>query len=133
MHIQKKSSVQGDWAKVGVDITDRGMVKILDAGQDVENEFGKRLAFQILTKNGQKVITMNQTSLNNLADAYGDESESWIGKMAKTYIIKQKIGEKLKNVVYLCGKDWFMEDDGSIPPMDITRFFEHSFKSILSR
>lgn len=112
MKIQKKVSIGGDWAKVRDDITNEGSVTIKDGGVIVPGEFGDRHVFKILTKNGEKVFSMNQTSLNNLVDAYGDDSDSWIGKTARTYVIKQKVGDKLRDVAYLCGIDYHMNDEG---------------------
>jgi hypothetical protein len=113
MKIQKKVSMQGDWVKVNEDITDESLITILDGGKEVDGDYGKRLVFSVKTKNGDKIMTFNQTSLNNLVDAYGDDSMGWAGQMAKVYIVKQKVGDKLKNVAYLCGSNWVMLDDGA--------------------
>lgn len=113
MKIQKKVSVSGEFAKVGEDIKDGDIIKILDGGTVISGTFGDRQAFKIETKNGEKILSFNQTSLNNLIDALGDETESWIGKEAKVFTVKQMIDGKLKNVVYLTGKDWTMLEDGS--------------------
>ena len=112
MKITKKVSMQGDWAKVGEDIVDGGTITILNEGKEVDGDYGKRLVFTIKTKNGEKIMTFNQTSLNNLVDAYGDDSNAWKDEMAKTYVVKQKVGDKLKNVAYICGIGWDMLDDG---------------------
>lgn len=113
MKIQKKVSISGEWVKVGEDIKDNSLITILDGGKEVEGDYGKRVVFAIKTENGEKIMTFNQTSLNNLVDAYGDDSIAWANKTVKVYIVKQMVSNKLKNVVYLCGVNWIMLDDGS--------------------
>jgi len=114
MKITKKVLLSGNWAKVGEDIIDNGTITIQDEGKEVDGDYGKkRTVFSIKTTNGDKIMTFNQTSLNNLVDAYGDDSNQWINQMARTYIVKQKIGGKLKNIAYICGLNWVMLEDGS--------------------
>jgi len=113
MKIVKKVNVGGEWAKVKEDITNEGSITILDAGQMIPGEFGDRHVFKIRTKNGEKIFSVNQTSLNNLVDAYGDDSDGWVLRNAKTYVIKQKVGDKLRDVAYLCGTDYYMDDEGA--------------------
>ena len=113
MKIVKRESMQGDWAKVGEDIVDGGSIVILNEGKKIEGEFGPRVVFKIKTKNGEKNMAFNQTSLNNLVDAYGDDSAKWVNKIAKTYVVKQRVKDKLTNVAYICGAEWEMLDDGT--------------------
>jgi len=113
MKIIKRESMQGDWAKIGEDIVDGGSIVILNEGKEIEGEFGTRIVFKVKTKNGEKNMTFNQTSLNNLVDAYGDDSVKWINQIAKTYVVKQRVKDKLTNVAYICGAEWKMLDDGT--------------------
>jgi len=116
MKIIKKVSVSGEFAKVGKDIVDGDVVEILDSGTIISGEWGDRHAFKIGTSNGERILSFNQTSLNNLIDAFGDNSEEWIGSKVKVFVIKQMIDNKLKNVAYLTGEDWMMTDDGKFLP-----------------
>lgn len=112
MKYTKKVSVRGEWAKVGTDIKDGDVFKILDEGQEVIGEFGPRQVFKVQTRNGEKNLSFNQTSLNNLIDAFGEEGEQWKDKEIKAWVVKQMVSDGLKNVVYLAAPDWDMDDEG---------------------
>ena len=112
MKVSKVISVKGEYAKVVVDIKDGDSIRILDAGQTTEGEYGERQTFRIETSNGEKNMSFNQTSLNNLIDAYGDETEEWIGKNAQVFVVKQMVSGTLRNVAYLAAQGWEMGDDG---------------------
>ena len=112
MKIQKIIKAQGDFAKKGTDIKDGDIVKILDGGQIISGDYGDAHVFKIETRNGEKNLSVNQTSLNNLVDELGDETSLWIGKEVKVWLVRQSVSGQLKNVVYLTGRDWDMVDDG---------------------
>ena len=116
MKVQKKVSVQGDFAKVGEDIKDGDIITILDGGTILAGDFGDRHVFKIKTGNGEKILSFNQTSMNNLIDALGDETDKWAGKEVKVFTVKQMINNKLRNVVYLTSKGWIMTEDGQFMP-----------------
>jgi len=113
MQIKKKVSLNGEWIKSGVDIHDGDIIKINDAGQPVEGEFGTRTVFRVDVGGLEKLLSWNQTSLNNCVDAFGEDSTKWVGKKVKVWILKMMVGGKLKNVVYLSAPDWTMNDDGT--------------------
>ncbi len=112
MKVQKIIRAQGEFAKVGEDFRDEDTLVIKDGGQIITGDFGDRHVFKVETKNGEKNLTFNQTSMNNLIDAYGDDTDTWLGKETKVYIVKQMVGDGLKKVCYLVGKGWTMTDDG---------------------
>lgn len=116
MKVNKRISVQGEWAKVKEDVKDGDIVVIQDAGRIVEGDYGERHVFKIETTNGDKNLSFNQTSMNALIGAYGDETDSWVGKKAKAWIIKQSVSGKLKDVLYLAAPDWELTEDGFIEP-----------------
>jgi hypothetical protein len=53
-----------------------------------------------------------------IRDAYGEDSESWIGKRARAWVVKTMVSSKLRNVAYLAAPDWKMLDDGTFIPSD---------------
>jgi hypothetical protein len=116
MQVFKKIAI-GNWAKPGQDLRDGDLIEILDEGKEVENpKFGKRNVFSIATKNGIKSLTFNQTTINNLIDAFGAETKQWVGKTVKVWIIKQNVGGLLRNVIYLTAPDWEFTESGFVPP-----------------
>ena|SRR5581483_4008922 len=118
MRIQKTSSIDGKWAKVGADIKDGDRLKILDAGTiDNTGQFGPKKVFKIMTTRKDEFnLGLNQTSLNNLVDGFGEETEAWVGKVVKAFVVRQMIGDGLKNVLYLAPEDWTMDEDGKFVP-----------------
>ena len=49
--------------------------------------------------------------MNNLIDAFGDETESWVGIEVKAWLITQSIGGQMRRVCYLTAPEWVMEED----------------------
>jgi len=105
MYFEKQ--IQGEFAKPNKDFFDGDIVIIKSEGE-------KRLAkkfkedepdrFQNIFEadiNGRKMlIKFNGTSLNNMIEAYGNESKEWIGKEAKVWIKEQLVGNKIHDVAY---------------------------------
>ena len=113
MKATKKISVRGEWATKGndsdKDIKDADVITILDGGKITTSEYGEQKVFKVKTRNGEKNLSLNQTSENNLIDAFGDSTEDWIGKEVKVWLIRTSTG---KWAVYLAPKDWIMNDEG---------------------
>ena len=42
----------------------------------------------------------NKTSLRAFVAAFGDETDTWMGKKIKLYSVEQNVGGKIKQVVY---------------------------------
>ena len=84
MKVQKKISIQGEWIDKSKDVKDQDIIKILNEGETIPGDYGDREVFKVETKNGEKLLSFNQTTINNLIDAWGDETEKWIGKEATT-------------------------------------------------
>lgn len=116
MKVFKKITTQYDWAKAKEDIHTGSIVGILDAGEVVPGDFGDRHVFTISTENGNKSVAFNQTTMNYLIDAFGDETTKWINKSIKVWIERSNIGGKMRNVIYLTHPDWVETEDGFAPP-----------------
>lgn len=114
MLIKKKVSPKGEWAKVGNDIMDGDAIIIKNDGEEVVGDYGKRMVFKVETRNGEKNLSLNQTSLNALVDAYGEDTSLWVGKKANVYIIKANVAGKFVKVVYLVGIGWEFTDEGMV-------------------
>ena len=118
MQVQKKISIQGDWVKVKVDIFNGDIITIIDEGRLLPGEYGERHVFKVLTKNGEKLLTFNQTSMNYLIDAYSNETDKWQGEKVKVWLVKSNVGGKMKDIVYLTAPDWVEGEDGFYPPSE---------------
>jgi len=117
MKVQKKISIQGEWAKVNEDIFNGDIITIANEGKLVPGDFGERHVFEVQIKDKKiKLLTFNQTTMNYLIDAYGNETNEWQGEKVKVWIVKSNIAGKMKNVVYLTHPDWVEGEDGFYPP-----------------
>ena len=113
MKVQKVIRAQGEYAKKGEDIKDGDTVTILDAGQVVTGDFGDRMVFKVETKNGEKNLSFNQKSMNNLIEVFGDETSGWVDKKVRIWMVKAMVSGKFQQIVYLADSSWMMSDDGS--------------------
>ena len=115
MKVKKRISIQGDWVKVKEDIDNGDIVTILNEGKVVPGEFGDRNVFEIKTKNGNKSSSFNQTTMNYLIDAFGDETKEWVAKEIKVWIVKSNVAGKMRDVVYFTEPSWIETSDGFGP------------------
>lgn len=123
MKYQKVNSLGAGWAqkkmyeykgeKLEADIKDQDILVIEDAGNLVQGKYSEQKAHKFKTRNGTKLHALNQTSINNLVDAYGDESEEWVGKEVKAWVFKTPKEGKMSYTVYFAHPDAeFDEESG---------------------
>lgn len=100
--LYKKQVSVGQFAKKGEDYKDGDLITIANEGKQVEGQFGVQDVFLVkLPKGDEKNMTFNQTSINNIIDAYGADSKQWIGKSVKVWLILQSVSGKMLKVTYL--------------------------------
>ena len=106
MKVEFKQSVSGQFAKKGEDINDGDVIKFLDKGKEVEGKFGAQSVFKIETVDGdEKLVSVNQTSINYLIPKYGDDTEKWIGKEIKVWINRENVAGQQRKVLYFTHPD----------------------------
>ena len=66
MKVQKIIRASGEFAKIGKDVRDGDSLEIKDVGQIISGDFGDRHVFKVQTTTGEKNLSFNQTSMNNL-------------------------------------------------------------------
>ena len=120
----KKTSIGGAYARKApyeyegknyeADIKNGDTVKILTEGTVVTGQFGDQQVFSIETRNGEKNITMNQTTINVLVDEFGDDSKLWIGKEVRVILKKDVVAGKKVVIAYLVSGDWALDDFGEL-------------------
>lgn len=111
MKVQKIIRAAGEYAKVNQDFKDGDNLLIIDEGQIVSGDYGDRHVFKMEMKTGEKNLSVNQTSMNNLIDAFGDDTSKWKGQEVKAWVIRQSVAGQLKNICYLTATDWGMVED----------------------
>ena len=115
----RKKDYEYEGQKFEADLKDGDIVTIQNAGQQLEGQFGTQTVFTLKTRNGDKGLALNQKSINNLIDAFGEETGNWIGKEAKVWALRAMVSGKMQTVVYLSPEDWTMTDEGEfVSPND---------------
>lgn len=96
------------------DIQHGDKVTILNEGSIEPSQFGDQHYFKIQTRNGEKKTPFNQSSINTLVPAFGDESEAWVGKEVNVLIKKTVIGGKKAMPAYFVPEGWYLDDFGDL-------------------
>lgn len=109
-----KSDYEWEGKQYEADIQHGDKVVIKNAGTIEQGNFGDQHYFQIETRNGVKKAPFNQSSINALVDAFGDESENWVGKEVKVLITKTVIGGKKVMPAYFVTDEWYLDDFGDL-------------------
>lgn len=108
-----RKTAEGRFAKLGEDFKEGDILTITGDAIEQEGEFGTQILFSVRTMKGdEKNLSFNATSRNRLFDAYGEDSEGWVGKEVRVHVVKQNVGGKMKDVVYLCAPDQEMFPEG---------------------
>jgi hypothetical protein len=109
---QKKVSV-GSFLEKGKDIKDKDIVEIASEGKEVEGKFGLQNIFLVKLADGKEGnVAMNQTSLNNFIDAWGEDSLKWIGKKALVWAILSNVQGKMTKVYYFTHPEATLSESG---------------------
>ena len=117
----KTVSISGEWGKKGEDYVAGDTLTIKDGGTQREGNFAdehgnKKMEtiFAIETKNGEKMVRMNQTSINILIDSFGDESNDWVGKEVLVRMKKDTVAGKKVDIYYFVTPEWDFDDYGEL-------------------
>lgn len=109
----KKTVRVGQFAKKNEDYRDGDSMTILDAGVKTTGQFGEQDIFKCRMPSGEeRAMTFNKTSINNMIDAFGEESNDWIGKTVKVWLILQNVQGKMVRVAYLSHPEATINDEG---------------------
>ena len=112
MTIYKKSVAVGQFAKKGQDIKDGDIITLANEGKKVEGQFGVQDVFLVKTADGRELnVKFNKTSLNNMVDAYGENSTHWVGKTVKVWLVKGLVSGKMQSILYLSHPEAEMSED----------------------
>jgi len=94
-----------DFVMPKVDVQDGDLITILNEGeyrklpQDPNREV---LTFRVKIPSGEeKNLSMNPTSQKELIQAWGDDSKNWINKKVRVEIVRQRVFDKTKDVIFL--------------------------------
>lgn len=114
MAIYKKRVSVGSFLKKGTDFKDGDLLEIANEGKEVQGEYGPQHLFLVRVNNQEGNVAFNQTTLNGLVDAYGEDSINWIGKKVKAQKIKQNVAGKFIDVWYFSHPDAELTEGGFV-------------------
>lgn len=109
-----KSDYEYEGKTYQADIQNGDVVTILNGGTIEPSQFGDQHYFKISTRNGEKKAAFNQSSINVLVAAYGDESEDWVNKKAKVITKKDVIAGKKVTIAYFVTEGWYLDEYGGL-------------------
>lgn len=112
MTVYKKTVRTGKFAKAGEDFRDGDMLVVLNEGVQTEGTFGVQDIFKVRVPSGEELsLSFNKTSLNNLIDAFGDDSKAWIGQSVRVWRIRQNVQGKMVLVTYVSHPDATIDEE----------------------
>lgn len=102
MIIEKEVRLGGTWGKIGKTHDENDILVILDAGNVVPNKFynpdkkgseKEQYVFKMRNAKGEEFnLGFNRRSRNYLAEAYGENTDNWVGKNVKVWIMEAPTG-----------------------------------------
>ncbi len=105
------------FAKKKEDVNDGDIVTIMADVEQGANKFDadkKQRAVRVNTRNGERMVSLNQQSINILIEEFGtNEATKWIGKKAKILLKPSIIAGEKVIVLYLVGMNWALDEYGS--------------------
>lgn len=111
----KKAPYEFEGVKYDADITNGDTVTIKSEGMIVSGgKFGDQHVFSIETRNGDKNIALNQSTINVLVDELGDDSKEWVGREVQVIIKKDIVAGEKRDIAYLVTGDWKLDDYGDL-------------------
>lgn len=102
----------GEFLKKGEDFKENDILEIASEGKQSEGKYGTQDIF--LMKAGEKEgnVAFNQTSINNMIDAYGEDSKNWIGKQVKVWGILSNVSGNMIKVYYFSHPEATIDEEG---------------------
>lgn len=110
MKIQKIVKARGEYAKKGEDIISGDKVVILSEGEWIEGQFGQQFVVKVATRNGEKNVNFNQTTINILHDEFGEDTTKWIDKEVVVRAKKDVVAGKKVEIYYFVTEAWNFDE-----------------------
>lgn len=111
--LYKKRVSVGAFLEKGKDYKDGDLIELLTEGKTVEGQFGPQEVFSAKTsENKEGNVSFNSTSINNMIDAYGEDSKNWVGKRLKVWGILSNVKGKMTKVYYFSDPEAILNEEG---------------------
>lgn len=114
MTVYKKRVSVGSFLKKGEDFKENDLLIVMSEGKQVEGQYGMQDIFMVKMLDGTEGnVSFNSTSMNNLIDAFGEDSKNWLGKKVKVWAIMSNIQGKMIRVYYFSHPDAVLTGEGA--------------------
>ena len=94
-----------NYVQPNIDVHNGDWIIILNEGQyrKIPQQPDREvLTFQVQVPSGEKkYMSMNATSQKEFIQVYGDDSLNWVGKRGEIEIVRQRVFDKFKDVIYI--------------------------------
>ncbi|MBI5573506.1 MAG: hypothetical protein HY919_03000 [Elusimicrobia bacterium] len=110
----RKESYEYEGVKYEADIKNGDIIKILDGGNPETGKWGEQTCYRIKTRNGEKKIAFNPKTINVLIEAFGDETDNWVGKEVRVLLHKTLIAGEKAIVPYFVIDGWKLDEYGEL-------------------
>jgi hypothetical protein len=120
MLLKKVISV-GAFLKKGEDIKDGDILTIANEGKKLSGEFGEQIVILVKKDDKEGNVGLNTTSVNNLIDAYGEDTVNWVGKEVKVMAIRQNVQGKIMPVYYYLHPETIIDEDTGLFVLNATK------------
>ncbi len=110
-----KSDYEYEGKTYEADLKDGDKVTILNSGTIEPNQNGgEDHVFKLKTRNGEKKMRFNQSSINVLVPVLGEDSEDWVGKEVNVLTKKGVFAGKKGIAAYFVTEGWYLDDFGDL-------------------
>jgi hypothetical protein len=108
----KSSGAQGAWVDKAA-VKNGTRAKIVSETEPQEGQFGKQNVCKVRFEGAPDVVNvnLNQTTINALVEAFGEDSASWQGNVLTTQVEPSVIGGKRVKVLYLIPAGYVLGED----------------------
>jgi len=109
-----KSNYEYENKQYEADLQHGDKVTILDGGAMEPGTWGERHMLKIKTRNGEKKAAFNQSTINVVNPAFGEDSDQWVGKEVTVLLKKTVIANEKVIVAYFVTEGWYLDDYGDL-------------------
>ena len=115
MKYAQKTNVGGEWLK-NSELTNGTLVTLASETKEIPSTFedGKMqnvAKIKVKGFDGLKNVRLNWTTISALIEAFGDESNNWVGKVLTAHTEKIQVAGKRVTVLYLVPEGFEVTED----------------------
>lgn len=110
----RKEAYEYDGKQYEPDIQNGDTITIKNSGEVTNGQYGEQYEFLVETRNGDRLLNINQKSLNLLIGSWGEETNEWVGKTAHVLTKRDVIANKRVIVAYVTPGGYIIDEWGGV-------------------